>query len=129
MTRRKKKYESGIATAYITRNQALRKLQLNLADFRRLCILKGIYPQEPKNKKKAGKGSTAPKTYYYMKDIQFLLHEPIIRKFREFKHFVRKLRKAIDKKDGGAARRLRQNKPKYKLDKIVKERYPTSDTI
>lgn len=125
MTRRKKKYESGMATTYITRNQALRKLQLSLADFRRLCILKGIYPQEPRNKKKAGKGSAAPKTYYYMKDIQFLLHEPIIKKFREFKHFVRKLRKAIDHKDGGAIRRLRQNKPKYKLDKIVKERYPT----
>ena len=36
---------------------------------------------------------------------------------------MRKLKKAIDKKDGGAVRRLRQNKPKYKLDKIVKERY------
>ena len=52
---------------------------------RRICILKGIYPQEPKHKKKVGKGSTAPKTYYFLKDIQFLLHEPVINKFREFK--------------------------------------------
>ena len=36
---------------------------------------------------------------------------------------MRKLRKAIGKKDEGAAKRLRQNKPKYKLDKIVKERF------
>ena len=52
---------------------------------RRLCILKGIYPHEPAHAKKVGKGSTAPKTYYLMKDIQFLLHEPIVNKFRQFK--------------------------------------------
>ena len=40
---------------------------------------------EPKHKKKVGKGSTLPKTYYHLKDIQFLLHEPIVNKFRQFK--------------------------------------------
>lgn len=52
---------------------------------RRLCILKGIYPHEPKHKKKVNKGSTAPRTYYLLKDIRFLLHEPIVGKFREYK--------------------------------------------
>ena len=52
---------------------------------RRLCILKGIYPHEPKHKKKVNKGSTAPRTFYLFKDIRFLLHEPIVRKFREYK--------------------------------------------
>jgi hypothetical protein len=52
---------------------------------RRLCILKGIYPHEPKHKKRVNKGSTVPKTYYLVKDINFLAHEPIINKFREFK--------------------------------------------
>jgi len=125
MVRQKKKYESGTATTYIARNQAIKKLQLTLPDFRRLCILKGIHPHEPKNKKKAGKGNTAPKTYYLLKDIQFLLHEPIVGKFREFKIFVRRLKKAIAKDDKNKAARLRQNKPKYKLDHIVRERYPT----
>ncbi|XP_064620851.1 pescadillo homolog [Lineus longissimus] len=125
MGRPQKKYEKGAATAYIARNQALKKLQLSLPDFRRLCILKGIYPHEPKHKKKVGKGSTAAKTYYFYKDIQFLLHEPIVNKFRAFKIFVRKLKKALAKNEGDRAKRLRRNKPKYKLDHIVRERYPS----
>lgn len=88
-------------------------------------IVVGIYPHEPRHPKKAGKGSTAPKTYYFCKDIQFLLHEPIVGKFREFKVFVRKLKKALGKGDRNRAARLRENKPKYKLEHIVKERYPT----
>ncbi|XP_049619420.1 pescadillo [Syngnathus scovelli] len=122
---KKKKYESGAATNYITRNKARKKLQLSLPDFRRLCILKGIYPHEPKHKKKVNKGSTAPRTFYLLKDIRFLLHEPIVGKFREYKIFVRKLRKAYAKTEYSAVERLKDNKPAYKLDHIVKERYPT----
>ncbi|XP_073410907.1 pescadillo homolog [Dendrobates tinctorius] len=121
----KKKYESGSATNYITRNKARKKLQLSLPDFRRLCILKGIYPHEPKHKKKVNKGSTAPRTFYLLKDIKFLLHEPIVRKFREYKVFVRRLRKAYGKKEWESVDRIRGNKPTYKLDHIIKERYPT----
>ncbi|XP_062873836.1 pescadillo [Trichomycterus rosablanca] len=121
----KKKYESGSATNYISRNKARKKLSLGLADFRRLCILKGIYPHEPKHKKKVNKGSTAQRTFYLLKDIRFLLHEPIIGKFREYKIFVRKLRKAYGKAEYGSVEKLKENKPAYKLDHIVKERYPT----
>uniref|UniRef100_A0A669BE81 Pescadillo homolog n=1 Tax=Oreochromis niloticus TaxID=8128 RepID=A0A669BE81_ORENI len=121
----KKKFERGSATNYITRNRARKKLQLSLPDFRRLCILKGIYPHEPKHKKKVNKGSTAPRTFYLLKDIRFLLHEPIVGKFREYKIFVRKLKKAYGKTEWSAVERLRENKPTYKLDHIIKERYPT----
>uniref|UniRef100_A0A286XJQ6 Pescadillo homolog n=1 Tax=Cavia porcellus TaxID=10141 RepID=A0A286XJQ6_CAVPO len=113
----KKKYEQGSATNYITRNKACKKLQLSLADFRRLCILKGIYPHN--------KGSTAPRTFYLIKDIKFLLHEPIVNKFQEYKVFVRKLRKAYGKSEWNTLERLKDNKPNYKLDHIIKERYPT----
>uniref|UniRef100_A0A673JP66 Pescadillo homolog n=1 Tax=Sinocyclocheilus rhinocerous TaxID=307959 RepID=A0A673JP66_9TELE len=121
----KKKYESGSVTNYVSRNKARKKLSLSLADFRRLCILKGIYPHEPKHKKKVNKGSTAPRTFYLLKDIRFLLHEPIVGKFREYKIFVRKLRKAYGKAEWSGVQRMKENKPAYKLDHIIKERYPT----
>lgn len=38
---RKKKGTSGNAKNYITRTQAVKKLQLSLPDFRKLCIWKG----------------------------------------------------------------------------------------
>ena len=66
----KKKGVSGQAKNFITRTQAVRKLQISLPDFRKLCIWKGIYPREPRNKKKASKSATASTTFYYTKDIQ-----------------------------------------------------------
>jgi len=121
----KKKYESGEGTLYLTRKQALRKLQLSLKMFRRLCILKGIYPREPKNRKRAQQGSTDKKTLYLKKDIQFLLHEPIVWKLREHKVYLRKKARARATRDYEGMKRIAEAKPTYSLDHIVKERYPT----
>ncbi|ORY51225.1 Pescadillo N-terminus-domain-containing protein [Leucosporidium creatinivorum] len=121
----KKKGESGAAKNYITRNQAIKKLQCTLGDFRRLCILKGIYPREPRNRKKANKGSSAPASFYYSKDIQYLLHEPVLGKLREHKAFAKKLSKAIGRGEWGLAKNLEETKPVYRIDHIIKERYPT----
>lgn len=78
-------YQSGEGARFITRKAALNKLQLTLRDFRTLCIVKGIYPREPKHRRRAQQGKTGIQTLYLRKDIQFLLHEPIIWKLRELK--------------------------------------------
>ncbi|CCH61118.1 hypothetical protein TBLA_0E00570 [Henningerozyma blattae CBS 6284] len=121
----KKKNTRGNAKNFITRTQAVRKLQVSLADFRRLCIFKGIYPREPRNKKKANKGSTAPTTFYFSKDIQYLMHEPVLAKFREHKTFAKKLTRALGRGEVSSAKRLEENRSTYKLDHIIKERYPS----
>ncbi|PWN47953.1 hypothetical protein IE53DRAFT_381722 [Violaceomyces palustris] len=125
MAKMKKKGTSGAAKNYVTRNQALKKLQITLADFRRLCILKGIFPRQPRNTKKANKGSSAPASFYYAKDIAFLQHEPVLRALREHKTFAKKLSKAIGRREWAAAKNLDDAKPVYRLDHIIKERYPT----
>lgn len=125
MGRLKQKGKAGAAKAYITRTAAVKKLQCSLADFRRLCILKGIYPREPRSRKKANKGNSAPTSFYYAKDIAYLQHEPVLRKLREHKAFAKKLSRAMGRGEWGIAKGLEERKPVYRLDHIVKERYPT----
>ena len=81
--------KKGSAARYLTRTQSLRKLQLKLNEFRRLCILKGIFPKEPP---KFFKGVN--KTYYLKKDINFLANEKLINKFREMKTYQKKIKSA-----------------------------------
>jgi pescadillo len=133
MGRIKKKGTADQAKNFITRTQAVRKLQISLPDFRKLCIWKGIYPREPRSKKKASKSSSASTTFYYTKDIQYLLHEPLLQKFREQKALEKKISKALGRGDAHDASRLERNasrpektgRTKYTLDHVIRERYPT----
>ncbi|KAJ5308964.1 hypothetical protein PENANT_c020G09466 [Penicillium antarcticum] len=126
MAKIKKKGTSGQAKNYITRTQAVRKLQISLPDFRRLCIFKGIYPREPRNKKKASKTSTPNTTFYYTKDIQYLLHEPLLNKFRDQKSLAKKIARSLGRGEVSDAARLEKNNaPRLTLDHVIKERYPT----
>ncbi|KAG2077135.1 hypothetical protein BDR04DRAFT_1089454 [Suillus decipiens] len=125
MGRLKQKGKAGAAKAYVTRSSAVKKLQCSLADFRRLCILKGIFPREPRHKKRANKGSTAPTSFYYAKDIAYLAHEPVLNKLREHKAFAKKISRALGRGEWSIAKNLEDNKPVYRLDHIIKERYPS----
>jgi len=117
---RRKKGSSGSAVLFCTRNQALARLQLRLPEFRRLCVLKGVHPREPR-RKLAGQN----KTYYHVKDIAFLSHEPLLAAFRAQRAHARKVRRAQAKAHAAGAARLEAAAPRYTLDALVRERYPT----
>ncbi|KAB1209128.1 hypothetical protein CJ030_MR6G015554 [Morella rubra] len=113
------KKKEGNAARYITRSQAVKHLQVTLPLFRRLCILKGVFPREPKKKMKGNHH-----TYYHVKDIAFLQHEPLLEIFRDKRAYEKKIKKAESKKNPDLANRLRTRIPTYKLDRIIRERYP-----
>ncbi|KAL2499468.1 pescadillo-related [Abeliophyllum distichum] len=114
------KKKEGNAAKYITRSQAVKYLQVNLSVFRKLCILKGIFPREPKKKVKGNHH-----TYYHVKDILFLKHEPMLETLRDIRAYEKKVKKAGTKKNWDLVERLNKQEPTYSLDRLVKERYPT----
>ncbi|KYQ91654.1 hypothetical protein DLAC_07430 [Tieghemostelium lacteum] len=118
--RKFKKGDKGENLRFITRNEAAKKLQVSLKVFRKLCIIKGIHPRNPRKKLK-GKS----KTYYYAKDIRFLQHEKLIDIIRARKAAKVKSKKLEDRKEFGALKSFKKSLPEFSLDHIVKERYPT----
>ncbi|KAL1812287.1 pescadillo homolog [Daucus carota subsp. sativus] len=113
------KKKEGNAAKYMTRSQAIKYLQVSLSLFRKLCILKGVFPRVPKKKVKGNHH-----TYYHVKDIAFLKHEPLVEKFRDMRTYDRKVKKAESKKNRDLAERLLTRKPTYTLDRLIRERYP-----
>ena len=121
MGKKQKKDHSGVDATFIGRSMCLKKLQITLKDFRRLCILKGIYPREPLGKVPKNKKG---QTFYHIKDIKAIAHEPILDKFREFRSFMKKVRKAAGRNERDEAARKNALVPTYSLHHLVKERYP-----
>ena len=107
---------------YLSKAQCLHRLEVSQTDFRRLCVLKGIYPQLPENVKGLHQG----KMYFFAKDIKFLMHEPVLEKFRDLKSFIKRLKSARDKDEKEHESALMKYvRPNLTYDHLIKERYPT----
>jgi pescadillo protein len=119
MGKKTKKGTKGNATLFLSRKRAMKRLGLNLRDFRRICILKGVFPRQPNRKL-----DKAHRTYYHIKDIRYLESDKLIDYLAEEKIHRRKLTKAIAKKDRLRIRRLKANKPELNVDHIIRQRYP-----
>ncbi len=120
MGKKIKKGVKGEASQYLTRSNAIRALQVNLSDFRKLCILKGIYPRSP-NKKFKGND----KTYFHVKDIKILQHDQLLSKFRDIKAHLKRHKKYLGRRELKIAEEHMKKKPKYSLAPVIKDRYPT----
>eukprot|EP00771_Trimastix_marina_P002145 gnl/Trimastix_PCT/326.p1 GENE.gnl/Trimastix_PCT/326~~gnl/Trimastix_PCT/326.p1 ORF type:complete len:887 (-),score=347.50 gnl/Trimastix_PCT/326:27-2687(-) len=114
-----KRKERGSAKNYVTRKRALQKLQISLPVFRKLCIIKGIYPREPKRKFKGNN-----KTYYHVKDIKILARDALMDQAREYHAHQKKVKKALGRKDKTWAEQIKNERPRFKMDRVLKERYP-----
>lgn len=110
----------GEASQYKTRSNAIRDLQIPLQDFRRLCILKGVYPREPKKKFKGN-----DKTYFHVKDLRILQHDQLLSKFRDIKAHLKKHKRLLGRKEKKLAEDHLQRTPKYSLAPVIKDRYPS----
>lgn len=95
-------------------------MQLSLQDFRKLCILKGIYPREPRKKFKGN-----DKTYYHIKDLKILEHDQLLSKFNQIKAHLKKHKKLLGRRETKLAENHIKKTPKYSLAPVIKERYPT----
>ena len=119
-----KRGHRGITTHFVTRSKAISSLQVSINDFRRLCVLKGIYPRDPPGNSSFKAKGGRQRVYYHVKDVAFLAHEPLLVKFRQMKTFMKRFRKKVGKGDTGTAAKIWDEKPILSLDHLVRERYP-----
>jgi len=124
MGKKRQKHKAGLDAVFISRSACLKKLQITLKDFRRLCILKGIYPRQPRGNKTPH--NKKGQVFYHLKDVRAIAHEPILDKFRTFKSFMKKIRKNVIQETVSEAQQKYEKEMNsgYTLHHLVKERYP-----
>lgn len=122
----KKKIKKKKEGKYLTKKHILRKLFLNEEEFRKLCIFKGIYPKDFKEiPLKYRKKFYKHKVFYTRNDFLKLSHEKIINDFRKIKIYLKKYKKCkLTLEDFTRSKNIVANFPVYKLEHIIKERYP-----
>lgn len=119
MAKKIKKGTKGKSSKFISRAKSVKRLDIPLKDFRKLCILKGVHPREPPKRP-----NNNNKTYYHVKDIRYLAEDKLLQYFRAMKIYRRKLHTAVVKRDVTKVKSIKARKPQIDISHVVKERYP-----
>ena len=109
-------------TKYITRAQAIRRLNCTMDQFRKICILKGVYPRLPT---KGLNTINQKKIYYHIDDIKPLVHDKVVAKIKAIRAFKKHIRKLEHRKEFHTKAQLMKSKPMINLASTIQERYPT----
>ncbi|KEG08098.1 Pescadillo [Trypanosoma grayi] len=109
---------------YVTRMQATRLLQVDSIQFRRLCILKGIYPRALARSKQKQSGND--KQYYLAREIKWLVRDHIAERMMAHRAWEKKVRRAeaMGLDEDLKTLQSAKVKPRYSLVATIKERYP-----
>ncbi len=118
------KFTKGNSVAFVSRSFCVRRLQISLNSFRRLCILTSTYPREPPSLKKANKGSTLKKSFYSKKDLLALLSHPLLKTLRAEKTWLKKCKLASLRHETTRLERLLAAKPVTDYSYILSQKYP-----
>ncbi|KAL7721499.1 Pescadillo-like protein [Entamoeba marina] len=122
-----KKEKAPKLSRYMTRSKAIAKLNATMDQFRKLCILKGIYPRLPT---KHVKGMNLKQTYYHVDDIKALVHDKVLSKIKQIRAYGKHVRKLDARKEYKTKKVLSKNKPVIDLASTIQQRYPTfSDAL
>eukprot|EP00026_Physarum_polycephalum_P003953 Phypoly_transcript_03970.p1 GENE.Phypoly_transcript_03970~~Phypoly_transcript_03970.p1 ORF type:complete len:669 (+),score=173.24 Phypoly_transcript_03970:69-2075(+) len=119
---KKEKHNTPGVTGYINRNQAIKRMNLNIQQFRKMCIMKGIHPVEPGLKRIRKQSS---RTWYYLKDINFMRRDEILGWFDDYRMYKKKKAYLMGVRKNAELAVLKQNKPQLNVEHFVRERYPT----
>ncbi|KAG5511676.1 hypothetical protein JKF63_07273 [Porcisia hertigi] len=109
---------------FLTRMQATRLLQMESIQFRRLCILKGIYPRALNRSKQKQSGNE--KQYYLAREIKWLVRDQLTEKMMAYRAWEKKVKRAeaMGLADDLKALHSSRVKPHHSLVATIKERYP-----
>lgn len=119
---------------YLSTMQARRLLQVDSMTFRKLCILKGIYPRSIRNNGGSNRGgrskqkdSGRSKCYYLTREIKWLVHDDVHSRIGDFAAWEKNVRRAKAQHRHETLKLLESNKrkPSYRLDSTIRERFPT----
>lgn len=109
---------------FLSRMQATRLLQLDSIHFRRLCILKGVYPRALPISKHKQSGND--KQFYLAREIKWLVRDHLTERMMAQRAWERKVKRAEAMGLKADLKVLNSNavKPKHNLVATIKERYP-----